>query len=95
MNVLEEAEKLMVMQLRFGEKINGISVVNELLDYIDDDTIKSNDSKVWVYKKSASDDCGRKEKRTYYSTDDVACIFDEEFKIVKTIGCYMALSPHI
>ncbi len=46
MNVLEETEKLMVMQLRFGEKINGISVVNELLDYIDDDTIKSNDSKV-------------------------------------------------
>ena len=133
MKVLEAASKMVLMQLKVGEKTNEITGIDELLDYIDvddsvvtidaigtqraimkkiikknghfvlpvkenqynlcsdialflDDVIKSNDLRVQKSSEGITNDHGREEKRIYYSTNDISCILDDEFKMIKTIG---------
>lgn len=133
MNVLEAASRMVLMQLKVGEKTNEITGIDELLDYIDvddsvvtidaigtqkeimnkiikkkghfvlpvkgnqhnlcsditlflDDVIKSNDLRVQKSSESITNDHGREEKRMYYSTNDISCILDDGFKMIRTIG---------
>lgn len=51
-----------------------------------DDIIQSNDLKLQKYMESPSNNHGREEKRTYYCINDVSCILNEDYKMIKTIG---------
>jgi len=133
MNVLEAASKMVLMQLRVGEKTNEIVGIGKLLDYIDvddsvvtidaigtqkeimkkiikkkghfvlpvkgnqhnlcsdialylDDAVKSGNLHIQKLSDSISNDHGREEKRIYYSTNDISCILDDEYRMIKTIG---------
>lgn len=133
MNVLEEASRMVLMQLKVGEKTNEIKGIEDLLNYIDvddsvvtidaigtqkkimnkiiskhghfvlpvkenqrllcedialyfDDVMKSDKLHIQKLNESIVNDHGREEKRTYYCTDDVSCILDAEYKMIKTIG---------
>lgn len=133
MNVLEAASKMVVMQLKVGEKTNEIVGITELLDYIDvdnsvvtidaigtqkkimnkiikknghfvlpvkenqhnlcsnislylDDAIKTGDLHIQKHSDNITNDHGRKEERIYYCTNDMSCILDDEYKMIKTIG---------